>query len=196
FIQAQKCILMSNTKITEWEMGEHVRFEHYDHVPLVTKAVLGGGGSAEVQSYTDNKYAALIMSPVADCDLSVYLKNVAPSSPHSRSTVRTFFGCLATALSYLHTNRIRHRDLKPPNILVHGSNVLITDFGFSRDSNDTRSTTEGPPTGTTAKYNAPEVADHGQRSFSADIWSLGCIFLEMFSVLKGFEVEKLSAFMR
>lgn len=122
-----------------------------------------------IGSYTDPTYAALIMSPVADCDLSDFLKKIAPNNSHRRSTMRTFFGCLATALSYLHGKRTRHRDLKPSNVLVYGPNVLITDFGFSRDCNETRSTTEGRPMGTTAKYNAPEVADHAERSFSADM---------------------------
>lgn len=149
-----------------------------------------------IGSYTDPTFAALIMSPIADCDLSEFLKKIAPNNSRRRSTMRTFFGCLATALSYLHGKRIRHRDLKPSNILVHGPNVLITDFGSPRDCNETRSTTEGRPIGTTAKYNAPEVADHAERSFSADIWSLGCVFLEMFSVLKGFGVEQIAVFMR
>ena len=145
-----------------------------------------------VGSYTDPCYAALIMSPVADCDLSAFLRQ-APTSSEKMSSIRTFFGCLATAMSYLHGIRIRHKDMKPSNILVHNGNVLLTDFGLSRDCNHTRSTTEGP-TGLTAKYCAPEVAAYGPRNFKSDIWSLGCVYLEMITVLKGLSSDDLRNF--
>jgi serine/threonine protein kinase len=37
----------------------------------------------------------------------------------------------------------------------------------------------------TPKYAAPETSDGLERNSSADIWSLGCVFLEMIAVLKG-----------
>lgn len=52
------------------------------------------------------------MSPVADCNLKEFL-TLQPLSADSRSFLRTFFGCLAAALDYLHQNRIRHKDIKP-----------------------------------------------------------------------------------
>lgn len=148
-----------------------------------------------IGSYTDPRYMALIMSPVADCDLARFLK-LAPKATYGdgMSSLRTFFGCLATAVQYLHKNRIRHKDIKPSNVLIKDGNVLLTDFGLSRDCNHTRSTTEGP-TARTARYCAPEVADYMPRSYSSDMWSLGCVFLEMMSVLKGFAVEELSEFL-
>ncbi|MCJ1245319.1 hypothetical protein MMC30_002523 [Trapelia coarctata] len=145
-----------------------------------------------VGSYTDPLYAALIMSPVADCDLSEFLRQ-APRSQEKLSSLRTFFGCLATAMWYLHRIHIRHKDIKPSNILVHNGNVLLTDFGLSRDCNHTRSTTEGP-TGLTPKYCAPEVAGYDPRSYSSDIWSLGCVYLEMITVLKGNPLNDLTKF--
>jgi serine/threonine protein kinase len=145
-----------------------------------------------VGSYTDPRYAALIMSPVADCDLSDFLK-MATSLRRNMSLLRTFFGCLATAVSHLHSVRIRHKDIKPHNILVKDGTVLLTDFGISRDCNNTRSTTEGP-TARSPRYCAPEVADDSPRSFSSDIWSLGCVYLEMISVLKGYSLGNMTAF--
>jgi serine/threonine protein kinase len=37
---------------------------------------------------------------------------------------------------------------------------------------------------------------HGQRNASSDIWSLGCVFVEMFSVLKGSNADALRTFLR
>jgi serine/threonine protein kinase len=59
---------------------------------------------------------------------------------------------------------------------------------LARDSTDaTGSTTEGASS-LTPRYCAPEVAAWEPRNSSSDIWSLGCVFLEMVSVLKGLSI--------
>jgi serine/threonine protein kinase len=70
------------------------------------------------------------MTPVADHDLSVFYQFVATEKT---PLLRSFFGCLAGALDFLHKDKIRHRDIKPQNILVKGSHVYLTDFGISLD---------------------------------------------------------------
>jgi serine/threonine protein kinase len=139
-----------------------------------------------VGSYTDPKFVGIIMSPVADCNLKEYLWGNFESS-----LVTTFFGCLAVAIRFLHENQVRHKDIKPQNVLVYKGTVLLTDFGISRDwTKAGRETTTGQ-TPMTPKYCAPEVADWCPRNSSSDIWSLGCIFLEMFTVISGFSVNQL-----
>jgi len=138
-----------------------------------------------VGSYTDPKYFTIVMSPVAEMDLAKYLSM---AGPQDYSTLRTYFGCLTAALKYLHDNFIRHKDIKPQNILVDHGDVLLTDFGLSRDSSGVGSTTSGL-TSMTPRYCAPEVAAYDSRNESSDIWSLGCVFLEMFVVLKGYSVD-------
>ena len=134
-----------------------------------------------VGSYTDSRYIGLIMSPVADMDLSVYLTII---DEKNRAELRSFFGCLARALEFLHTEQVRHKDIKPSNILVKGGRVLFTDFGLAFDFRDSdHSTTTGPLNGLTRRYCAPEVAGEGARNSASDIWSLGVVFLEMVMVL-------------
>lgn len=132
-----------------------------------------------IGSYTDRNDLGLLMTPIADCDLAAYLEN-ACRTPGCHPTLRTFFGCLATALSYLHDKGIKHRDIKPKNVLIYKANVLLADFGISRDFMDT---TTGPTTAT-QRYCSPEVANYEGRNASADVWSLGCVFLEMQSALQ------------
>jgi len=145
-------------------------------------------------SYTDKRFVAIIMLPVADMNLQTFLEN-ADLDDTSRSFLRPFFGCLTSALSYLHDNRIRHKDVKPSNVLIKHDQVYLTDFGTSLDWTgcDNSTTATAPPT--TPRYCAPEVMAFLERNTSSDIWSLGCVFLEMWTVLKRYTLEGLKAHM-
>ena len=93
------------------------------------------------------------------------------------------FGCLTRALAYLHENNIRHKDIKPSNILLSRDGIWITDFGSAKDfTADLTSTSESRERGT-LRYCAPEVFSYQESGRSADIFSLGCVFLEMVIVL-------------
>jgi len=146
-----------------------------------------------VGSYTDPKYMGLLMSPVAEMDLSTYLIHT-DTSRHVE--LRTFFGCLARALEFLHEQKVRHKDIKPSNILVHHGKILFTDFGLSYDFTDAEgSTTVSMVNGMTPRYCAPEVAMYEPRNTSSDIWSLSVVFLEMIVVLKGKTVKYMYQFL-
>jgi serine/threonine protein kinase len=67
------------------------------------------------------------MSPIADCDLEAYLKQFVSSE--QSSLLQTSFGCLTAAVSYLHQNRIRHKDIKPKVAIFH----LLTELQLTKD---------------------------------------------------------------
>ena len=85
-------------------------------------------------------------------------------------------------LAYLHSKGILHRDMKADNLLLDQDGVCkISDFGISRKSNDIYSNSEMTMRGTVF-WMAPEMVDTKQGySAKVDIWSLGCIVLEMFA---------------
>lgn len=96
-----------------------------------------------VGSYTDPRFLGILMLPVADYNLNDFMARASLSSGE-RSFLRTFFGCLASALCYLHENKIRHKDIKPQNVLVKGHQVFLTDFGISLNWSELdQSTTAG-----------------------------------------------------
>lgn len=75
-----------------------------------------------IGSYTAPPEVGLIISPFADSDLAEFLFRI-PELPEKRPLLWTFFGCLSSALDHMHnTLDIRHKDIKPQNILVRGDN--------------------------------------------------------------------------
>ncbi|KAI9892909.1 MAG: hypothetical protein M1814_001068 [Vezdaea aestivalis] len=152
-------------------------------------------------SYTDPKCVAFLMRPVADCNLLIYLRHTEDdlfSGDYSRlPTLRSFFGCLANALNYLHQRKIRHRDLKPENILIKDGLIFIADFSAALDwSHTNHSTTLSAVVAKTPYYMAPEVAKHEPRSSASDMWSIGVVFLEMTTVLRGKRIHDMRSFLK
>ncbi|KAI9851115.1 MAG: hypothetical protein M1838_004450 [Thelocarpon superellum] len=92
--------------------------------------------------------------------------------------------CLVGALYYIHTQRVRHKDIKPANILIFGESVLIADFGIAAEFvNQLDPVSIGTQGAKTPMYAAPEQLDDGQRrGTGTDVFSLGCVFLEMLTV--------------
>lgn len=79
-------------------------------------------------------------------------------------------------LSYLHHERVIHRDIKPGNVLLHSDGyVKLCDFGMATMSDQTLNTTM---VGTT-RYCAPERLRAKSYSRPSDIWSFGLVILEL-----------------
>ncbi|KAH0536331.1 hypothetical protein FGG08_006785 [Glutinoglossum americanum] len=148
-----------------------------------------------VGSYTDPTFVGLIMSPVADCNLAAFLASPVHTAER-KSVLHSFFGCLSKALQFLHGINIRHKDVKPENILIKGETVLITDFGISMYwEGSGQGGTQSSVVLATPRYRAPEFDEENERNTSSDIWSLGCVFLEMVTVLKGRAIPIMRAFL-
>lgn len=140
-----------------------------------------------VGSYTDNSFIAYIMLPVAEGTLEQFLRREDPLLDQEANALRQFYGCLSGAVHFLHSHKIRHRDLTCRNVLIHKGNVFISDFGSSHDfSSRLTSSTRHRQTAVSRDYMAPEFSRPAEeRGTPSDMWSLGVIFLEMTTRLRG-----------
>jgi serine/threonine protein kinase len=146
-----------------------------------------------IGTYSMGENLSILMYPVAEWNLETFLSNLHPGWDRAwkKYELVHFFGCLTNAVAYIHGRLTKHMDIKPQNILVREHRqefstrckVYITDFGIARSYTSLDvSETEGP-TMFTRRYAAPEVVDGQKRGLPADIFSLGCVFLEMAAAL-------------
>ncbi|CAO2657297.1 Nn.00g034230.m01.CDS01 [Neocucurbitaria sp. VM-36] len=151
-----------------------------------------------VGTYTQQKILGMLLYPVATCDLHTFFDDVEAWTTtesenatlqnrflvfesshrerldalgydflpktlrHNASPIYSKIGCLISAVAYLHDQKIRHKDLKPSNILLSRDRLCATD-------ND-----RGTP-----RYFSPEVAAWKPNGRASDMFSLGCVLLEI-----------------
>jgi eukaryotic-like serine/threonine-protein kinase len=90
---------------------------------------------------------------------------------------------LANALAHVHAQGVVHRDVKPENILLAEQGAILLDFGHARapgimpsgEPRDAKQYIVG-----TANYVSPEqVTGRRVADSRSDVYSLGCVLLEM-----------------
>jgi len=94
--------------------------------------------------------------------------------------LQNIFKQILLGIEYCHSHNILHRDLKPQNILINMKThqIKIADFGLSRCYTLPNHTWTHEII--TLWYRPPEILlGCGKYSIYVDIWSIGCIFIEM-----------------
>ncbi|GLB36076.1 putative ste ste11 protein kinase [Lyophyllum shimeji] len=103
----------------------------------------------------------------------------------SDEVTKSFTHQILQGLEYLHCMGILHRDLKSDNILIEPSGICkISDFGISKQAEDIMQARAFTNMRGTIYWMAPEILDSNKElgySVKVDIWSVGCIVLEMWT---------------
>ncbi|XP_057265187.1 serine/threonine kinase-like domain-containing protein STKLD1 isoform X2 [Pezoporus wallicus] len=145
----------------------------------------------------DNKVSCLflylVMQHSGQRDLSSVIKEKRQKLEKiTDMVILKFLGQMVDALFYIHKQNIFHRNLKPSNILVTGeASFMLSDF-----STETLMTDEMKwkirVEENSKSWMAPETFDFIFTEKS-DIWSLGCILLDMMTcfILNGEEITSL-----
>lgn len=125
--------------------------------------------------------------------ISIYLEYISGGSIGSclrkhgkfeESVVKSLTRQTLSGLAYLHDQGILHRDLKADNILLDlDGTCKISDFGISKKTDDIYGNDSSNSMQGSVFWMAPEVIQSQGQGYSAkvDIWSLGCVVLEMFA---------------
>ncbi|PVU94962.1 hypothetical protein BB561_002153 [Smittium simulii] len=89
------------------------------------------------------------------------------------SLVKFYIRQILEGLVYLHDSNIIHCDIKGGNVLIdHAGNVKISDFGISKKVEEVGLNSKN-------RAMAPEIVQSSNYSPKCDIWSLGCLVIEM-----------------
>ncbi|XP_069614702.1 cyclin-dependent kinase 4 [Ranitomeya imitator] len=180
-LQSGKFVALKNVRVQTNENGLPLstvrevallkRLEHFDH-PNIVKLM-----DVCASARTDRETKVTLVFEHVDQDLKTYLNKVPPPGL-PLETIKNLMRQFLSGLEFLHLNCIVHRDLKPENILVTScGQVKLADFGLARIYSCQMALT---PVVVTLWYRAPEVLLQSTYATPVDIWSVGCIFAEMF----------------
>ncbi|KAH7907274.1 kinase-like domain-containing protein [Hygrophoropsis aurantiaca] len=125
-------------------------------------------------AFQDDENCFFVLDLMLGGDLRFHLQRMGGLDEH---VVKFWVAELASGLSYLHKQRIIHRDIKPDNILLDSrGHAHITDFNVAIHYSERRLHTS--VAGSMA-YMAPEVVGRKGYTWCVDWWSLGVTVYEL-----------------
>jgi serine/threonine protein kinase len=116
-----------------------------------------------------------IATELMDTDLHQIIRS---NQGLSEEHCQYFLYQLLRGLKYIHSASVIHRDLKPSNLLLNANcDLKICDFGLARPTSENEFMTEYV---VTRWYRAPELLlNSSDYTAAIDVWSVGCIFMEL-----------------
>ncbi|KAG0190168.1 hypothetical protein DFQ28_002418 [Apophysomyces sp. BC1034] len=170
YISKEECIQMDAVRNI---VRERMILEQLDH-PFLCRLRF---------AFQDSEYMYMVTDLMLGGDLYYHISR----ERFTEDVIRFWFAELATAVKYLHFNRVVHRDIKPQNILMDDKgHVHLADFNIASHLHDHKQLTSNSGT---AYYMAPEVYKGGGYNEAVDWWSLGITMYECVYGKRPFEHE-------
>jgi len=138
------------------------------------------------QVFVRSGWLCLVMDFADGGDLCAAVKERAKArSPFEESAVLECFSQVADAVSFVHSQKMVHRDIKSRNVfLCRTGRALLGDFGLVRLLESTcelAHTRVGTP-----YYLSPEIIRKQPYNYKTDVWSLGVLLYEMAALQRPF----------
>lgn len=143
-----------------------------------------------IVKYIDHGYEAgfhyLVMDYVKGLSLDAFpLGNsmttigIKQTLPTMEEYLNVFIGCME-ALSYTHKKGLVHRDIKPQNIILCGSEYrpCLIDFGIAKYTSAEDDLNLNPESMFTVAYSSPEQLTNKPVDYPADLFSYGVVMYE------------------
>jgi serine/threonine protein kinase len=158
-----------------YEEQEISLLKRFDH-PCIVKYL---GCNKEMEADICN--VQIFMEYMPGGSLSSLLKQYGPLE---EVVIKKYTRQILRGLQYLHGHGVVHRDLKGGNILVEPSSaVKIADFGASKHIRGLPVLSSNSELCTSIKgslyWMAPEILKREGHGRKVDVWSIGCVLLEM-----------------
>ncbi|KAJ1310419.1 hypothetical protein OPQ81_007153 [Rhizoctonia solani] len=133
-----------------------------------------------LDSSIDTHHLNIFLEYVPGGSVATLLRNY---GAFEETLARNWVRQILQGLNYLHEREIIHRDIKGGNILVDNKGgIKISDFGISKKVEDNLlggSRIHRPSLQGSVFWMAPEVVKQTSYTYKADIWSVGCLVVEM-----------------
>ncbi|KAI9718609.1 MAG: hypothetical protein M1812_004060 [Candelaria pacifica] len=175
-VYARKCIRYSRSQSKAEVLGQIESFGNLRHKSIIKLRC--------TYAVDDLLY---MMMPLSESNLEAFLGS--PSNDGRADRMRNWLVDLMNALEYLHSFNIRHCSIRPTKILITGDRILFGAFGIGEASEVSYS-----PHDESVMYAAPEVITRDKFFRASDVFALGCVFLEMMTVIKRHTVEAFRSF--
>ena len=109
------------------------------------------------------------------------------NSPFEPITVATWLAQLGSAVAYIHSEDVLHRDLSASNVfLTHtdtaSAAIKIGDFGLSREGTKIGTGAFGTTMCGTPTYASPELINGEQCGPPSDVWAVGVLAYELLTL--------------
>ena len=186
--------------------GEFLALKQVEFTPNDSRKALIAALNQEIETMKDLDHANIVQylgCERKEFSISIFLGYIPGGSVGSclkkhgkfeEPVVRSLTRQMLDGLAYLHREGILHRDLKGDNILLDlDGTCKISDFGISKKTEDIYGNDASNNMQGSVFWMAPEVVnpkkDQGY-SAKVDIWSVGCVVLEMFAGRRPWENEE------
>ena len=134
------------------------------------------------ETFISNDFFNIVMEYAGDYNLKQFIENYKNKNQFiEEQIINNIIIQICSGLKEIHTNKIIHRDLTPDNIFIDNDNrIKIGDFGISKILTTTHKYTYSRIG--KHHYFAPEIEKGQKCSHKIDIYSLGCIIYELFTL--------------